>query len=54
MSTEDTLERLEELVKQTAEVIARDAVPTDVLLQQLLLLQRKTSDAIALLVIGLK
>lgn len=54
MSTEDTLERLEFLVKQTAEVIAKESVSKDVLLQQLLQLQRKLSDAIAVLVIGPK
>lgn len=54
MSSEDTIERLEYLVKETAELIAKDSVPKDLLLQQLLLLQRKVSDAIAVLVIGPK
>ena len=54
MSASDVLDRLEFVMKETAELLAKDAVPKDLLLQQMLLLQRKTADAIALLVIGPK
>lgn len=53
MSTEDALAELERVVKATAETLAKEKVPQDVILQQILHLQSAASRAAALLFVAL-
>lgn len=52
MSTSDALSELEAIVKQTAETLAAEKVPGDVVLQQILRLQSAASRAAALLFVA--
>lgn len=52
MSTLDALAELEAIVKQTAETLAAEKVPSDFVLQQILRLQSAASRAAALLFVA--
>lgn len=52
MSTLDALAELEAIVKQTAETLAAEKVPSDLVLQQILRLQSAASRAAALLFVA--